>query len=178
MNWCTYLLTVVADALANKDASGFELLEPIISEAWWFVEVEDDALVGDCILRNPVVPFVSLVLWFIDGKISWVRDAGVDIIESCWDAVLLRFLVLFEALVLLALLAVIIAVGVVWDCCWVAGWGVIDLCCFSICSTVWAVRCDINRARIGLLSFVIVPPEVGWSPALKCPVLTWKDIKN
>ena len=47
MNWCTYLLTVVADALANKDASGFELLEPIISEAWWFVEVEDDALVGD-----------------------------------------------------------------------------------------------------------------------------------
>lgn len=164
-------LTVVADAWANKDASGFELLELIISDAWWFVEVEVDAFVGDCILRNPVVPFVSVVLWFIGVRASRVKDGGVGNIESCWDTDLLCFFVL-EDVVLLALLAVNIAVGVVWDCCWVAGWGVIDLCCFSICSSVWAAGCDINRASKGLLSFVTVPPGVGWSAALKCPVLT------
>lgn len=169
MNRYTRPLTDVADAWANKDASGFELLHPI-SEVWWSVEAENDTFVGDCILRNSDVPFVSVALWSIDDSTSWVRDVGVDI-ESCWEAVLLRFLVLFED-ISPVLLTDVTAFGVDSNCCWVTDWGVIDLCCFSICSTVWAAGCDINRASKGLLSFVAVAPEVGWSPALKCPVLT------
>lgn len=152
-----YFLTILPEAWANNDASGLALLVlPTFIDWWFFKEL---VLVGDCILRNPVGPFKSVALWVTGNERSCEIDVDVDITGSCWGVTLFRLLDLFVE-------------EIVTDW-WVEGWGVIDLCCFSICSKVCAAGWDIKRASKGLLSTATALPWVGGSPALKCPVFTY-----
>ena len=166
------ILTRVHSA-AKSDVSGTELHEPIISFVWWFREPPDVVTPGESILWKLDAPFVSLLIRLTCRWSSCETEVSADTMpsSSATDDLFGFFFVEVETPLTL------FTPGVDDGCAgkWVGiPCGVVDLCCFSMCSSVWAAGWDNKRASKGLLSTTTTLPGVGWSPALKWPVFTWR----
>lgn len=159
------MLSVV---LENNDDNGmlFEVLQLMLELLF---------AIGDCILWKPEDPSeslsdkfpVSLCLAFI--RTGWLFSEVSRFVGllSLWANALVLFLDLF-AVLLTFMQGESMATGAVCD-----GWGVVDLCCFSICSR-WAAGFDIKRNRRGFASFGVtaVFSGFGGSRDLYWPVFT------
>lgn len=168
--------------LSKSDKIGSVLLEPALLVLWWFVRLDEVFIPGESILRKLEAPLVSLVFWLTCLCNSWETDVSAETTASLGAT--------FDLLCLFARLdeepgATLFTCGTdvgcgtdVDKCEGNPGCGVVDLCCFSMCSSVCAAGWDIKRANIGLLSATPTLCAFGWSPALKWPVLTWKPKKS